>query len=288
MGMGRERQERLYRVDAIVLKRKDMGEADRLLTCFTRDQGKRTLIAKGIRKPASRKAGHLELFTHARYLVARARTWDIITQAEAVNVYLPLREDLVRTSYAYYCSELLDRLTEEEDAQEEMFDLFLDTLTRLCQAAEPRIPTRYYELHLLDLGGFRPELFVCLGCGKQIQPETNYFHYGQGGILCEACGAEMAGSRRVSVPALKVLRYMQTRPYTAVEVLQLREQIHAEVEDILYHYLTYVLEQNLKSVRFLRTLRDQIRNMGEPTGPNGSCPAIQPAGGEDATIEAMR
>jgi DNA repair protein RecO (recombination protein O) len=286
--MGRERQERLYRVDAIVLKRKDMGEADRLLTCFTRDRGKLTLIAKGIRKPASRKAGHLELFTHARYLVARARTWDLITQVETVNVYLPLREDLVRTSYAYYCAELLDRLTEEQDAQAEMFDLFLETMSRLCQAVEPRIPTRYYELRLLDLAGFRPELFTCLGCGKQIQPETNYFHYGQGGILCEACGVEAAGSRRVSVPALKVLRYMQTRPYPAVEGLQLREVVHAEVEDILYHYLTYVLEQNLKSVRFLRTLRDQIRDMGEPASRGTSCRAVQLAGGDDATREATR
>jgi len=262
--MGRERQERLYRVDAVVLKRKEMGEADRLLTCFTRDRGKMTLIAKGIRKPASRKAGHLELFTHSRCLVARARTWDIITQAEAVNVYLPLREDLIRTSFGYYCAELLDRLTEEQDEQQEMFDLFLDTLERLCQATELRIPTRYYELQLLHLAGFRPELFNCLACGAEICPTTNYFHYALGGILCEACGVEVAGSRRVSLPALKVLRFIQTRPYSALEALQLRENVHAEVEDILYHYMTYVLEQNLKSVRFLRMLREQIREMESP------------------------
>ena len=87
-------RERLYRVEAIVLKRKDIGEADRLLTCFTRERGKLTLVGKGIRKTASRKAGHLELFAHTKLLVARGRTWDIITQAETVNIFLPLRENL--------------------------------------------------------------------------------------------------------------------------------------------------------------------------------------------------
>ena len=285
--MGTERQERLYRVEAIVLKRKDMGEADRLLTCFTRDRGKAVLIAKGIRKPASRKAGHLELFTHARCLVARARTWDIITQAEAVNVHLQLREDLVRTAYAYYVAELLDRLTEEQDAHREMFDLFLETLGRLCEATDLRIPVRYYELQLLDLAGFRPELFDCLGCGETIQPVMNYFHYGQGGILCERCGVEMAGSRRVNLPALKVLRYMQTRAYVAVQGLQLREHVHAEIENILYHYLTYVLEQSLKSAGFLRLLRDQIKEVGEPVPRDAVSPASEPAGGEHAAHEAV-
>jgi len=278
--MSTDRQERLYRVEAVVLKRKDMGEADRLLTCFTRDRGKLRLIAKGIRKPASRKAGHLELFTHARYLVARARTWDIVTQAEAINVFLQIREDLVRTSYAYYSAELLDRLTEEQDENQEVFDLFLETLARLCETGEMRIPTRYYELHLLTLAGFRPELFVCLGCGEQIQPMVNYFHYARGGVLCRSCGAGIAGSREVSLPALKVLRYMQTQPYISVQNLQLREGVHNEIEDILYHYLTYILEQNLKSVRFLRLLREQIK--GTPPCVTGSevASAMQVAGGD--------
>jgi len=286
--MGSERQERLYRVDAVVLKRKDMGEADRLLTCFTRDRGKLKLIAKGIRKPASRKAGHLELFTHARFLVARARTWDIITQAEGVNVYLALREDLSRTSYAYYAAELLDRLTEEQDEHQEMFDLFLDTLERLSVASELRIPTRYYELGLLNLAGFRPELFTCLGCGEQIQPATNYFHYGRGGILCESCGAEIAGSRRLSLPALKVLRYMQTRPYASVQNLQLRENVQGEIEDILYHYLTYVLEQNLKSVRFLRLLRDQLSEASRSTQELEEIAITHAAGDETPLNEVAR
>lgn len=250
-------RERLYRVEAVVLKRRDMGEADRLLTCFTRDRGKVTLIGKGIRKTASRKAGHVELFCHTQLLVARGRTWDIVTQAEAINVFLPLREDLARTSYAYYIAELLDRITEEQDAHPEMFDLLLATLGRLGTADELRLPARFFELQLLDLAGFRPELFHCLGCGEEIQPAVNYFQRGQGGLYCARC--QGAGSNAVSLPALKVLRYMQTRDYALIAGLHLSEETQREVEDLLHGYLTYVLEQNLKSVRFLRLVRDEER-----------------------------
>lgn len=255
--MDAERRERLYRVEAVVLKRRDMGEADRLLTCFTRDRGKLTLIAKGIRRPTSRKAGHLELFSHARLLVARGRTWDIVTQAEAVQVFLPLREDLLRTSYAYYVAELLDRFTQEQDENQPMFELLLETLGRLCEAQELRLPVRYFELHLLRLAGFQPELFLCVACGEPIQPNTNYFHPTKGGVVCPRCGSDMAGAREISLPALKVLRYMQTRDYTAVHPLHLREAVHREIEDILHHYMLTILEQNVKSTRFIRLLREQ-------------------------------
>jgi len=139
-----------------------------------------------------------------------------------------------------------------------MFDLLVATLGRLSVAAEMRLPTRYFELQLLELAGFRPQLFECLGCGQAIQPTVNYFQRARGGVLCPACGADAAGASPISLPALKVLRYMQTRDYDLIAPLQLRETVHREVEEILYHYITFVLEKSLKSVRFLHLLREQL------------------------------
>lgn len=261
------RRERLYRVEAIVLKRRDMGEADRLLTCFAPDRGKITLIAKGTRKTASRKAGHLELFTHVRLLVARGRTWDIVTQAEAVNPFLKLREDLLRTSLAYCVAEMLDRLTGEEQQVEENADLFkllVDTLEGLCEAEDPRIPLTYYELHLLDLAGFRPELYHCLECGQELGPAENYFHPARGGVLCPQCGQSSGGSRRFSLPAQKVFRYMQSHPFASVRQIKLRETVHQETEELLQLYLTCIMEQSLKSARFLRQVREQAAGRDSP------------------------
>ena len=102
-------RERLYRCHAVVLKRRDYGEADRILTLYTREQGKVSAIAKGVRRIASRKSGHVELFTQARLLLAKGRNLDVLSQAETIEPYAALREDLVRTTYAYHVAELLDR-----------------------------------------------------------------------------------------------------------------------------------------------------------------------------------
>jgi DNA repair protein RecO (recombination protein O) len=155
------RRQRLYRVSAIVLKRHDQGEADRLLTVFTRDRGKLTLLAKGVRKPASRKAGHIEPFTHVDLLVAKSKSLDLVTQAETTHAHRHLREDLWRSSLAYYVAELADAFTQDEDPNELLFDLLLESLGRLDAADEPALPlaVHYYELHLLALAGYQPQLF---------------------------------------------------------------------------------------------------------------------------------
>src|SRR5512141_2117766 len=126
-----ERRQRLYRVSAIVLKRRDSGEADRLLTVLARERGKLTLLAKGVRRPASRKAGHIEPFTYVDLLVARSHGVDLVTQAETRAAHRRLREDLWRNSWAFYVVELADAFTQEGDPNELAFDLLLETLDRL-------------------------------------------------------------------------------------------------------------------------------------------------------------
>src|SRR5512138_1662228 len=139
--------ERLYRTDAIILRRADFGEADRLLTVFTPQFGKVRLLAKGVRKTTSRKAGHVELFMLTDMLVAQGRTWDIISQAEIVEAYRNLREDLDKTSHAYYLAELLDRFTEEHDANAPLFELLALSLARLSHVEDPFMALRFFELH---------------------------------------------------------------------------------------------------------------------------------------------
>lgn len=87
---------RVYSTEAIVLRRDDYGEADRLLTLLTPRSGKMRVMAKGARKTSSRKAGHVELFTRVTLMLARGRLFDIVTQAEAIETHRALREDLQR------------------------------------------------------------------------------------------------------------------------------------------------------------------------------------------------
>ena len=252
-------RERLYRTEAIILRRSDFGEADRLLTFFTPHRGKLRAVAKGARKPTSRKSGHLELFCHTRLLLARGRNLDIVTQAETVEPFLPLREDLLRTTYAYYAAELVDRFLGDEDENRPVFDLLLSVFGWLGQADDLALATRFFELRLLALVGYQPQFFQCVSCQTRIEPAINFFHPGEGGVLCPRCGEGRSEASLLSLNALKVLRFLQTRDYDTIRLLRVRPLLHAELEAIMLHYITYTLERDLKSVGFLRHLRRQMK-----------------------------
>jgi DNA repair protein RecO (recombination protein O) len=248
-------RERSIRVEAVVLRHMDWGEADRLLWLFTRELGKVRVVAKGVRKLHSRKAGHLEPFTRVGLLLARGRDMMIVTQAEALDTLPLLREDLLRLGYASYVVELLDRFTYEEGQNVAMYRLLADTLSRLCSETNYPLVIHYYEVRLLDLLGFRPQLFHCVRCGNEIQPENQYFSAAQGGVLCPSCGLNDPGARPISMQALKFLRHFQRSSYTEAKRAHPESAHYREMEILLQHYLTYLLERGLNTPEFLRRVK---------------------------------
>jgi len=248
-------RERLYRTEGIVLRRSDFGEADRLLVLLTPGQGKLRVLAKGVRKVPSRKAGHVEPFMRSQYLLARGRNLDIVTQVEATDTFQNVRSDLVRTSYAYYWMELVDGFSEEGEENAPLYRLLAESLERLDRGANPALLTRFFELHLLTLVGYRPELQRCVACGRPHEPTAVFFSPGDGGVRCQHCGEGAPGAIEVSLAAFKVLRYLQNQEYPAVEGLQLRPETLREVEMVLRRYLVFILERNFKSASFLNLLQ---------------------------------
>lgn len=248
-------RERTVRVEAVVLRHMDWGEADRLLWLFTRELGKVRVVAKGVRKLHSRKAGHLEPFTRVGLLLARGREMMIVTQAEAVDTFPLLREDLLHMGYASYVVELLDRFTYEEGQNVSMYRLLADTLARLCAESDASLVIRYYEIRLLDLLGFRPQLFHCVQCGNEILAEDQYFSAAQGGVLCPSCGVNAPGARRISMEALKFLRHFQRSSYLEAKRAHPAPAHYRELETLVQHYLTYLLERGLNTPEFLRRIK---------------------------------
>lgn len=262
------RRERVYRTEGIVLRRTDFGEADRLLTVLTPERGKLRLVAKGARKPSSRKSGHVELFAHSQLLVAVGHDLDIITQAETIEPFVGLRRDLLRTTYAYYLAELVDAFLAEHDENRPMFDLLRDSLGRLSTSgggeargsegelgAAVGLVARYFELRLLSLAGYQPQLFSCVRCGKPLEPEVNYMSAADGGVMCRKDGYDRVGTRDLSVNALKVLRFLQTRDWETCRLLRLSTASRLEVERVMIDYITYHLERQVKSVEFMHRLQ---------------------------------
>jgi DNA repair protein RecO (recombination protein O) len=248
-------RERSLRAEAVVLRHSDWGEADRILTLYTRQMGKVRGIAKGARKMRSRKSGHIEPFTRVNLQLARGREMFIVTQAEAIDPYLRLKDELVRVGYASYVIELLDRFTYDEDENPSLFRLLTDTLSRLNVEPDPTLAVRYYEIRLLDLLGYRPQLFKCVSCEAEIRAEDQYFSASQGGVLCPKCGPSAADARPVSMQALKYLRHLQRSSYTQASRARLTPNLNREMEQLMQYYLTYILERGLNTPAFLRHIR---------------------------------
>ncbi|GAB4416518.1 MAG: DNA repair protein RecO [Anaerolineae bacterium] len=250
-------RERTLRTEAIILRRQEIGEADRLLVLLTPAHGKLRALAKGARKPIARKAGHLELYALVDMQLARGREWYYVREAETKEPFLFLREDLTRTAYASHLVELIDRFTGEQDVSRAEFALLRDALGWLCSDADPRTIARYFELHLLALAGFAPALHQCAIGQEELRPQDQYFSPPDGGVICPDHHRDTGRGMPIGLPALKTLRYMQTQPWEAVRVVRIGPTLHLELERLMLAYLTFVLEQRLQSVEFLRRLRHE-------------------------------
>ncbi len=246
---------RLYKTEVIVLRQRKLGEADRILTLHTPAHGKLDAKAKGVRKTTSRMSGHLQPLNRCMVQLARGRTMEVIAGCETLESFQRLRDDLDRLSRALYVAELADRFLPERVESVATYRLLLETLRRLQSDADQEIVLRYYEMRLLDLSGFRPELARCLGCDQPLQPQQNFFAPAAGGTYCSSCGAGAAGSRALSLNGLKVLRLLQRASYKETGRLSMPPALAQEVERHLRSYIVYMLERDVNAAAFVERLR---------------------------------
>ena len=258
---------RNYQTEAIVIKKTKLGEADSILTFYTPHMGKIQGFARSLRKPKSRLAGHLELLTHSTVSLARGRNLDTITGSQTINAFLPLKSDLWLTSCALYVTELVNQFTAEHLENFSVFQLMLDTLDRLCQPDNKELVLRYFELHLLESVGYRPQLRECVVCHRALEPITNYFCPGVGGMVCPDCSQSQPFTQPLPVNTQKVLRLLQSSGYPGVSRLKIDSELARELEQVMSIYLKYLLEKEVKSAAWLETLREQRLQFNHTTLP---------------------
>lgn len=247
---------RVYRAEAIVLRGSDYGEADRILTLLTHQHGKLRAIAKGVRRPVSRQAGHLELFNHVDLLLAVGRELDVVTQSQVRHPFRGLREHLERTSHAYYLAELVDRLVEERTPAPDVFELTLAGLATLERGGDLRLTLTQFQLAVLAAAGFGPELFQCVACHQELRPEVNAFSVASGGVLCPGCARQEPAAYPLSLGAFKLLRNLRRMDLAAAASLRIPEAVSRESGRVVRAYVERVLEQRLRSAEFLTRLAE--------------------------------
>ena len=250
---------RTYQTEAIIIKKIKLGEADRILTLYTPILGKIQAVAKVIRRPKSKLAGHLELLTHSTVSFARGRNLDTIIGSQTIDSFLPLKSDLSLTAYALYTTELINQFTAEYIENRPLFQLLLETLHQLCLTGNRELLLRHFELHLFKEIGYRPQLRECVVCRQPLQPVLNYFSSDTGGMLCPDCRLTQTIVYPLSVDALKVLRWLQDNDFITISRLKIEPKLSHELERVSRNYIKYLLEREVKSVAWLDSLKQSTQ-----------------------------
>lgn len=264
-GGERRQRSRVYRCEGIVIRRRDFGEADRLLTILTDDYGKIRALAKGSRRTKSRLGGHLEPYARVRLMVARGRNLDIITQAQVLESMSHLRTEERSILYAAHWSEIADQLMVEAEQNRFGYGVLVRALTSLELGRDPVITSRICEWEFLAASGFQPELFQCTSCGRPIEPGNNGILIEAGGVVCPECHALDPLSRDVSNDALRMLRAFGRGDGDRLYDRELNADLLREIEQVLISYLRSVIERELQAWQILSALEDGFR---APVGSN--------------------
>jgi DNA repair protein RecO (recombination protein O) len=148
---------RTYSDDGIVLARRNFGEADRILSIYSRNHGRISAIAKGIRRLTSKKRGHLEVFSHIKFQIADGKGIGILTEVETLNNFGVVRKDLKKVSLAYYFTEVIGKITHEHERNDGIFELILNYLEKLQFETRLRSLRFNFILELLTITGFWPK-----------------------------------------------------------------------------------------------------------------------------------
>ena len=218
--------------------------------------GKLKAIAKGIRRPTSRIGGSLEPFAELNVALARGRTFDVVTQVSVGHAWLRLRDDLESAATAWYLAELADRSLEERHAAEPLYTLLRRAYELLDAGMAPGRVARWFEMHLLDELGVRPEVDRCVECDRVLESDERFrWVPPQGGIVCERCPGPSHDRAGLSLEALKLLKAYQRLDIEALAGLRLSNAVEGEVETALRDFVRHVLEREARSLAFLDEVR---------------------------------
>lgn len=233
---------RSYKAQGIIIKRDNLGEADRLVTLFTDRFGKIKVIAKGARRPRSRMASSTDLFCEIEFVAARTRSIDILTESKILSSHCDIGSQWAKTKNAYWVGELINQLTHDEEPNPKLYQLLSEVL-KIINHQKTNLIVDYFIYHCLSLLGYKPELTDCAKTGKKLScTDKLYFSPAAGGVIC----LPDTKAIKVNPDTIKALRYL-AHSWDDVKKLRLPSDIAREVHHCLKDFAEYVTEKEIKS-----------------------------------------
>jgi len=250
-----------YHALAITLRCRRLGEADRVLTLYSRERGSIDAVVKGVGKPKSKLTPVTQLFSCNRLLLAEGKSLDVVTQVQVADAFYPLRTDVLKFAYCCYLVELVAKSTEPGQASPELFELLRGTLAAQTRTARPESLVRAFECRLLELLGYAPATDVCGGCAGDLAGDQLGYLASAGQFYCAACADSIAGALTLCQGTLQAFRSLARMPLDRVSRLALGPQIATELRCLLRAHIDYHIGARFRSLDFLRQLQHNTTTM---------------------------
>ncbi len=238
---------------AVVIGSFPLGESDRVVTFYSREYGKVRGVARASRRPRSRFAGALELFTMGELVFFDTGRSDLlrIDHFDVVRPLARLREDLTRLGHAAWIVECVGRLTADSDPQAALYGLLTRSL-RTMETGAPGCVALCFVARCLDVLGHRPRLDACVECGRRAPfPRVSL---GEGGLVCEACAPGIPGLVPISPAAITALERLRSSAWDDAVAAPLG-RMEGELKTVLEAHMTRVIGQAPRATKFLREVR---------------------------------
>lgn len=247
---------RLLKTEAIVLKNNLIGETDKIATLFTKSYGKLQAVAKGARRSKSRFVNAIRPFIVANYVIFEGQNYYYIDQWELIEAYKNIEKDLVKFSVASYIAETINKILEENQKSERLYLFLKHSLKAVDELQiDPLIFISSYNLKLVSLLGYMPQLDNCVVCGKRENLE--YFSNSCGGAVCINCKNKCFDAKPLHGVTLKAIKYFLKGDYDKLQNIKVSGVIKEEVDKIITAYMKEHLEIEFKSKDFI----DKLQNM---------------------------
>jgi len=240
--------------NAIIMRIKEFGESDILVTFFTPDMGQLKGVAKGARRSRKRFVNCLDIFCLADLEYGSRKKGDLyfLHSGKLINAFPGLRSDFTTLSRASYMIELTEILFPYGVTEREIFHLLRDSFDALAKGERVDIVPIIFEIRAMALGGYGINLEKCCMCGRRYRGEgTATFMPKKGGIACLKCHEISAVSPKLRADSVMIMKMMQSGPLTALKELSIPDEILAEFKPVLKLHREYHLGQRLKTTSYL-------------------------------------
>jgi len=252
----------LFTTNAIVIRSLHYGESDKIVTFFTRDFGKLKAIVKGARRSRKRFQNALDLFSHLRLIffdreemgLARGQNGDIL------DSFPRIREDLKKIFYGNYFLELVNEMAGEREVNREAFDLLLSFLSILEKMEPEEEQLRMFEIRMLSLFGYRPNMKKCGLCKKgweDLKEIPIFFSPARGSLVCEVCSKGLNNLLPLSLGTARIIEKISQMELPKIHRLRFTSQALSESRELLPKFITYQLGKELRSLKALSNLGDK-------------------------------